>query len=431
MKKIFLLLLSCSLLLWVGLAQDYILFYGNWCTHCAKVEKFLKEHDVYDKFYIQEKEIYFNGTNRNEFLAYGEKLGISPEDMGIPLLIVNNENTCTNLIWDKKIIDYFTEKLTEEISPATCTSSEFITGVIKLYNHESMPKQKTTDPIIMKQIEDEGAQTVSFTWNVQIIYTGDEQVMSENTMVSWQDIQSGTIVTATTEIPTLKDRLWFFAIMLPAAISDSINPCEFAVIILLLWTILIRTQSRKRVIMTWLAFSLAIFISYFLLWIGLWKIFASTANTNVVKIIAGSLGILVWLANLKDVFRYGKWFVMEVPFSRRTKLKALIQDITSPIGAFCIGIVVSLFLLPCTSWPYITILSYLSAEQIDKFWWIIYLLVYNVFFIVPMVVITFLVSLWKAKTEHLSNMKDKYNRHIHLIVWLLMLGLGLYCLLTM
>jgi cytochrome c biogenesis protein CcdA len=136
------------------------------------------------------------------------------------------------------------------------------------------------------------------------------------------------------------------------------------------------------------------------------------------------------LANLKDVFWYGKWFVMEVPFSRRARLKTIVQNITSPIWAFCVGIVVSLFLLPCTSWPYITILSYLSAEHIDKIRGLIYLLIYNIVFILPMVIITFLVSLWKAKTEHLAIMKDKYNWLIHLIVWLLMLGLWAYCLLT-
>jgi len=403
MKKILLLLLPCLLLLGIGFAQDYIFFYGNWCSHCAKVEEFLKEHDVFDKFKIQEKEIYFNGANRKEFLEYGEKLWIAPEDMWIPLLIVNNENTCTNLVWDKKIIDYFTEKIAEENidnAPKTCTSSEPITGSLKLYDKSILSLQETTDPI---PVMSEPLSSVSWA------------------MISWENIQSGAVADIEEVPPTLKEKLWFFAIMLPAAISDSINPCEFAVIILLLWTILIRTKSRRKVILTWLAFSLAIFISYFLLWIWLWKIFASTTNTNVVKIIAWSLGILVWLANLKDVFRYGKWFVMEVPFSRRARLKTIIQDITSPIGAFCIGIVVSLFLLPCTSWPYITILSYLSAEQVDKFWGIIYLLVYNVFFILPMVIITLLVSLWKAKTEHLATMKDKYNWLIHLIVWLLML----------
>lgn len=419
MKKIYLLLLL-FLSFWIGLSQDYIFFYGNWCTHCAKVEEFFKENEIDNIFSIQRKEIYFNNTNRKEFLEYGEKLWIPSENLWVPLLIVNNENTCSNLIWDQKIINYFNEKIVKvniSKSPDTCTTKELDTGVIKIYDETTMPKHKTTDPIIIKTQEPE-LEIIDITnWS--------------DTINSWIMVENNTLNTKESQKKTFKDRLSFFAIMLLAAISDSINPCEFTIIILLLWTILIKTKSRRRAIFTWLAFSLSIFVSYFLLWLGLWKMFSSTTNTNLIKIIAGSLGILVWLANLKDVFWYGKWFVMEVPFSWRTRLKAFVQSITSPIGAFFIGIIVSLFLLPCTSWPYITILTYLSSESIERIWGLVYLFIYNIFFILPMVVITILVSYWMSDIEKLNILKDKYNRLIHLVVWLLMLGLWAYVFLTM
>ncbi|MDR0861052.1 MAG: hypothetical protein LBO09_09110 [Candidatus Peribacteria bacterium] len=74
------------------------------------------------------------------------------------------------------------------------------------------------------------------------------------------------------------------------------------------------------------------------------------------KRIVGIVGLLVGLANLKDYFRYGKGFVMEVPLSRRPAMMKITKSVTSPAGAFVIGVIVSLFLLPCSSGPYLTIL---------------------------------------------------------------------------
>ncbi|MEI7919689.1 MAG: hypothetical protein WCH65_05930 [bacterium] len=50
--------------------------------------------------------------------------------------------------------------------------------------------------------------------------------------------------------------------MLPAAISDSINPCAFAVMLLLLSTILTRHKSRRKTLMAGIMFSLAVFLTY-------------------------------------------------------------------------------------------------------------------------------------------------------------------------
>jgi cytochrome c biogenesis protein CcdA len=50
--------------------------------------------------------------------------------------------------------------------------------------------------------------------------------------------------------------------MLPAAISDSINPCAFAVMLLLLSTILSKHKSKKKALLSGAMFSLAVFLTY-------------------------------------------------------------------------------------------------------------------------------------------------------------------------
>jgi cytochrome c biogenesis protein CcdA len=96
---------------------------------------------------------------------------------------------------------------------------------------------------------------------------------------------------------------------------------------------------------------------------GVLKLLGNLESLFRLKRIVGIVGLLVGLANLKDYFRYGKGFVMEVPMARRPTMMKITKKVTSPMGAFIIGVIISLFLLPCSSGPYLTILGYLSAES--------------------------------------------------------------------
>ena len=225
---------------------------------------------------------------------------------------------------------------------------------------------------------------------------------------------------------TFVSRMLFFLILVPAAIWDSINPCEFAIMFILLQTVLRNQTSRGRVILVGLSFILSIFLSYFLMWLWLYTALTSISwATETLKIIAWILWIVIWLANLKDYFWYWKYFKMEVPNSWRPKMR----KITSPIWAFWIWILISLFLLPCTSGPYITIIGLLSSESEQiNLWWYIYLLVYNIIFIIPMFIIMYLVAFGVKDIAELKEMKELNVEKMHLVTWIIMLALWIYVL---
>jgi len=258
-----------------------------------------------------------------------------------------------------------------------------------------------------------------------IDYFKSIEVKQDNSVVT----QNKGEVTKETK-KTFFEHVAFFSVLLPAAISDSINPCEFAVMLILLWSILIKYRKKRKVIMAWLLFSLAVFLSYFLMWLWIYSALWNFSSVFYFKLWVWILWIIVWLANLKDYFWYGKWFVMEVPFSWRKNMRKLLNSVTSPMWAFLVWFLVSLFLLPCTSWPYLVILWYLSSENksIDN-WWYLYLFIYNLFFILPMLIITFIVAFWKKSIEELELYRDDKIETIHLWVWWLMLLLGGYVIL--
>lgn len=211
-------------------------------------------------------------------------------------------------------------------------------------------------------------------------------------------------------------------IVISGALVDAINPCEFAVLILLLTTILIN-DNRKKSLQAGLAFSASMFISYFLMGLGLYSVVATVGLSTTFMKVIGVLAIVVGLFNLKDYFWYGKGFVMEVPMSWRPKMKKIIGSVTSPVGAFFTGFLVSLFLLPCTSGPYIVVLGMLgNTATFSTALWM--LLLYNLIFISPMILITFAVykGLDPKKLEETRKGKIKL---LHLIAGLIMLGMGI------
>ena len=215
-------------------------------------------------------------------------------------------------------------------------------------------------------------------------------------------------------------------IVISGALVDAVNPCEFAVLILLLTTIL-ATGNRKRSLQAGLAFSTSMFISYYLMGLGLYGVVATAGLSITFMKIIGALAIVVGLFNLKDYFWYGKGFIMEVPMSWRPKMKKLIKSVTSPTGAFFTGFLVSLFLLPCTSGPYIVVMGMLgkTATFHTALWM---LLLYNLIFISPMVLIT--LGVYKGlDPKKLEKIRKGKLKLLHLIAGLIMLGMGIVILL--
>lgn len=392
MKKfLFVMALGLSFFIACSSAQEYFYFYGNGCSHCAKVEKFFAENDVVPKYDVKELEIYFNRNNLKTFSEYIEKLEIDKNKAWVPFLVIDSENECDYVAGDKKIIWFFQEKLAQD-ADKVCEEWEDCSNFE--CNEENCPHLNCWE--INEQ---------DISWNV----------WSEEWNFSSQS-----------------SRRKFFGIMLPAAFADSINPCAFAVMLLLLSSILTKTKSKRKAIISGFVFALSVFLSYFAMGLGLFSALATATNTFVIKIIVWILWILVWLANLKDFFWYGKWFIMEVPLAWRPKMQKVIKWAVSPLWVFVVWFLVSLFLLPCTSGPYFTILWYLASESKNLHTrWYIYLIVYNIIFVLPMILIALLVWLWFKSAEELAELKHKNARLIHLIVWLLMLGLWIYVLLTM
>ncbi len=213
------------------------------------------------------------------------------------------------------------------------------------------------------------------------------------------------------------------------AALDAINPCEFAILILLMASMLVSDTNRRRALWTGLSFTLAIFVAYFLMGVGLLEFIRTytLAYAQYFYYAVGALAILLGLLNVKDYFWYGGGgFLMEVPQAWRPKMKQLIMGVSNPVGGFLIGLVVSLFLLPCTSGPYVVILGMLASKT-TLLKSLLYLVVYNLIFVAPMLAIVFLLY-FGLEPERAENWRKQKLRLLHLVAGVILLGLGIVIL---
>lgn len=210
-----------------------------------------------------------------------------------------------------------------------------------------------------------------------------------------------------------------------AAIVDAINPCACAVLVLLLGTILLASKRKQGAVLgAGFAFSAACYLSYFLMGLGLFKAIQIAGIQRIITIAVAFLAVFIGLWNMKDCLWPGRWFSIEVPKSWQPLLKRITSNITSIPGAFGMGIIISLFLLPCTSGPYIVIIGMLSnvATRSQAVWW---LLLYNAIFVLPFVAITLAVGIGFTTTARVEAWRQHRLAGFHFFTGIVMFILGI------
>ena len=222
------------------------------------------------------------------------------------------------------------------------------------------------------------------------------------------------------EIPTI-------LAILTAAVVDSVNPCEFAVLVILLSGV-IASGGRKKALKTGLAFIFAVFVMYLLMGFGLFSISMAPGIAYYFYKAVGVFALIVGVLNMKDYFwESTRGVLSSIPESWRPRIQKLLDDITSVPGALVSGFLVSIFLLPCTSAPYIVALS-LLAHEATKIWAVALLFLYNFIFILPMVGIVLAVYFGLTTTAKAAHWRHKRLGLLHLIAGAIIFCMGVWML---
>jgi len=354
---------------------DIIVYYGAGCPHCARMDALLDELKSEYNLNIVKKEVYLDAKNRQEMFDLYMRFGKDPNEGGVPTLLLENRS--------------------------------MIVGEV--------------DKERMKEIIDE--------------HIANKSLSGIFTQQSFSPIEESDVTSRLTLVT-----------LIGAAIVDSINPCTITVMVLLLGTILMIRGGRMMLLAASI-FIGVVYISYLLMGLGIHHFVVSTEATNIFYKIVTAAAFILSLMEFNAYFNYKPgFFAVEMPMFLRPilknalkKLKAagednnkeetvgkLLKNIFILLLTAIIALICSIFLLPCSSGPYLMVLGMLSKAVTLKV--LMYLILYNIVFVLPMVIITIVIYIGRTSVEEISEMKEKYIKELHLISGLILFALFLVML---
>lgn len=210
------------------------------------------------------------------------------------------------------------------------------------------------------------------------------------------------------------------------AVVDSINPCAIGVLILLLSTLLV-TKRKEKILKIGALYITAIFITYFLFGLGLISFMAAIPQVvaEYISIVVGLVVVFAGIIEIKDYFWYGKGFSLMIPSKYAQKIKEKMQTLSIGTVVF-LGIFVAAVELPCTGGPYLAI-TLLLAQQFDLSA-LLLLIIYNIIFVMPLVIIVALV-LFGTKLHHIQEWKQINKGYMRIANGVILISLGMLLML--
>ena len=210
------------------------------------------------------------------------------------------------------------------------------------------------------------------------------------------------------------------------ALLDSINVCSLTVLIFLI-VFSLSIGSPKRAFRTGIIFTAVIFSFYMLFMLLLTSILGTfiTQYGALIRLLVFIISLIAVLLLIKNFFWYGKGISLAVPKSAKPLLEKFIKRAT--IGSTIIlGLLASLVELPCTAVFPLVFTTLLAQAQISGFSAFLYILLYNIIYIWPLVFLVLATYFSWTKIENVDAKVQENKKWLRLIAGLALVGIALY-----
>jgi len=216
---------------------------------------------------------------------------------------------------------------------------------------------------------------------------------------------------------------------------DGINPCAFTTIIFLISYLNFIKRKKKEILFIGAVFTLAVFITYLSVGIGLFefikRISILPTLSRILSFLVAGIAFLLAIFSLYDYWKIKRGKIMDIslqlPRFLKDKIHAVIRKESNMkhyiLAAFIIGFLVSLLEFPCTGQiylPIIVVVREISALRIQA---LFYLILYNLMFILPLIVV-FGFAYWGTTWEGLSKVMYRHVGMVKIFSAVLFFGLA-------
>ena len=209
--------------------------------------------------------------------------------------------------------------------------------------------------------------------------------------------------------------------LIGTALIEGINPCGFAVLIVLLASLLM-VKSKRSVLIVGLAFIASVFVTHLFVGFSIMEFYLLSGMSPIMRALVIVIVIPAGIINVLDFWRDKP--TLAIPSFIKPKLGKLASYASIP-AAMLLGFLSTIAGLPCTGPLYLTMLDFIADVPSKT---VLYLLLYNLFYALPLFVILAIVYRGTSPEEAEEWRKGK-RRYMKLIGGLVMLALGIAMLL--
>lgn len=207
---------------------------------------------------------------------------------------------------------------------------------------------------------------------------------------------------------------------------DAFNPCAFFVLMILM-SLMLRSGSRKRMLLVGSVFVAISGIVYFLFMAAWLNLFVLVGHLKIITLAAGAVALTVAIINIKDFFWFKQGVSLSIPDSAKPglfqRMNALIAKgglLGLLTGTATLAFVTNLYELLCTSGLPMVYTRILTLRHMSPWGYYGYLALYNLVYVTPLLIIV----TGFALTFSAHKLSEYQGRVLKLLSGMMMLALG-------
>ncbi|MBN1809685.1 MAG: DUF4175 family protein [Planctomycetes bacterium] len=218
-----------------------------------------------------------------------------------------------------------------------------------------------------------------------------------------------------------------FVTVVVAGLVDGVNPCAFTTMLFLLSYLALRKRTRSELALTGMAFTAAVFATYFVIGLGFLEIVRRLTVfallSTVIRWIAGGMAALAGVLSFMDGVNAARGnnsrIFLKLPPLFREHVQTAVRESTRSakifLAAAVAGATVSLLELVCTGQVYAPTIVYVVRSGTHTGRSVAYLFLYNTAFIIPLLGV-FVVTYAGASSSRIAGL---FKRRLALVRFLL------------
>jgi len=208
---------------------------------------------------------------------------------------------------------------------------------------------------------------------------------------------------------------------------DAFNPCAFFVLLFLM-SLLIRSQNRTRMAVVGGLFVFFSGLMYFIFMAAWLNVFLLMGQLALITFLAGLIAVAIGAVNIKDYFFFGQGFSLSIPESVKPRLFEKMRHVVEAgqwpamiASTVILAVAANSYELLCTAGFPMVYTRILTLSQLSNTEYYLYLLFYNLIYVVPLLLIVAL-FIWTMGARKLGEWE---GRLLKLLSGTMMLGLGI------